>query len=56
MTYKKVILDESILDFDSWLPQEAIDALTEIVYDKADEFVNQEKNKSLPKRYFEGWK
>ena len=33
MTYKKVILDESILDLDSWLPQEAINALTEIVYD-----------------------
>ena len=33
MTYKKVILDDSILDLDSWLPQEAIDALTEIVYD-----------------------
>ncbi|MGX7232439.1 hypothetical protein ACWODG_06750 [Enterococcus italicus] len=33
MTYKKVILDDSVLDLDSWLPQEAIDALTEIVYD-----------------------
>lgn len=33
MTYNKIILDESILDLDNWLPQEAIDALTELVYD-----------------------
>ena len=33
MTYNKIVLDESILELDSWLPQEAIDALTELVYD-----------------------
>ncbi|EOT29773.1 hypothetical protein [Enterococcus durans] len=33
MTYNRIILDESVLDLDNWLPQEAIDALTELVYD-----------------------
>lgn len=28
---KKVILDESILDIDKWLPQEAIDQIVEII-------------------------
>lgn len=28
---KKVILDESILDIDKWLPQEAIDQMVEII-------------------------
>ncbi|WP_338354709.1 hypothetical protein [Enterococcus faecalis] len=33
MTYNKIILDESVLNLDTWLPQDAIDALTELVYD-----------------------
>ena len=28
---KKIILDESILDIDKWLPQEAIDQTVEII-------------------------
>ena len=28
---KKVILDESILDIDKWLPQEAIDQTVELI-------------------------
>lgn len=28
---KKIILDESILDIDKWLPQEAIDQMVEII-------------------------
>ena len=28
---KKIILDESILDIDKWLPQEAIDQIVEII-------------------------
>ena len=28
---KKVILDESILDIDAWLPQEAIDQIVELI-------------------------
>ena len=29
--YKTVVLDESILDIDSWLPQEAIDELVQAI-------------------------
>lgn len=28
---KKIILDESILDIDKWLPQEAIEQMVEII-------------------------
>ena len=28
---KKIVLDESILDIDKWLPQEAIDQMVEII-------------------------
>ena len=28
---KKIILDESILDIDKWLPQEAIDQIVELI-------------------------
>ena len=30
-TMKKIVLDESILDIDKWLPQEAIDQTVEII-------------------------
>ena len=32
MTYKNIILDESILDIDSWLPEKAIDEIVEYAY------------------------
>lgn len=28
---KKIILDDSILDIDTWLPQEAIDQMVELI-------------------------
>lgn len=31
MAYKNIILDDSILDVDSWFPQEAIDEIVEII-------------------------
>ena len=31
MTYKNIILDESILDIDSWLPEKAIDEIVEVI-------------------------
>ena len=31
MTYKNIILDDSILDVDSWFPQEAIDEIVEVI-------------------------
>lgn len=31
MAYKNIILDDSILDIDSWFPQEAIDEIVEII-------------------------
>ena len=31
MSYKNIILDDSILDIDSWLPQEALDELVEAI-------------------------
>lgn len=33
MTYKNIILDDSVLDIDSWLPQGAIDEIVEIIKD-----------------------
>lgn len=29
--YKEVVLDESILDLDSWLPQSAIDEVVKLI-------------------------
>lgn len=29
--YKEVVLDESILDLESWLPQSAIDEVIEVI-------------------------
>lgn len=31
MAYKEIILDDSILDIDSWLPQHAIDELVQAI-------------------------
>ena len=31
MTYKEIILDDSILDINAWLPQEAIDQTVELI-------------------------
>ena len=31
MAYKDIILDDSILDIDSWLPQEALDEIVEVI-------------------------
>ena len=33
MAYKSIILDESILDIDSWLPEKAIDEIVEVIGD-----------------------
>ena len=33
MTYKNIILDDSVLDIDSWFPQEAIDEIVKIIKD-----------------------
>jgi len=44
---KKVILDESILDIDKWLPQEAIDQIVEII-------LQIENNRELRNEYDTG--
>lgn len=31
MAYEEIILDESILDLDSWLPQEAVDEIVQAI-------------------------
>ena len=31
MPYRDIILDDSILDIDSWLPQEALDEVVEVI-------------------------
>ena len=31
MAYKDIILDDSVLDIDSWLPQEALDEIVEAI-------------------------
>ena len=31
MAYRDIILDDSVLDIDSWLPQEAIDGIVKII-------------------------
>lgn len=42
--YKTVVLDESILDTDSWLPQEAIDELVQAIINYETR-LEQENNK-----------
>ena len=44
---KKIILDESILDIDKWLPQEAIDQIVEII-------LQIENNRELRNEYDTG--
>ena len=41
---KKIILDESILDIDKWLPQEAIDQMVEIIL-QLEEIENKKPSK-----------
>lgn len=41
---KKIILDESILDIDKWLPQEAIDQIVEIIL-QLEEIENKKPSK-----------
>lgn len=41
---KKVILDESILDIDKWLPQEAIDQIVKIIL-QLEEIENKKPSK-----------
>lgn len=31
MAYRDIILDDSVLDIDSWFPQEAIDEIVKII-------------------------
>ena len=31
MPYRDIILDDSVLDIDSWLPQEALDEIVEVI-------------------------
>ena len=33
MAYKNIILDESVLDIDSWLPEKAIDEIVAVAGD-----------------------
>ena len=42
--YKTVVLDESILDIDSWLPQEAIDEVVQAIINYETK-LEQENNK-----------
>lgn len=42
---KKIVLDESILDIDKWLPQEAIDQMVEIIL-----HLEQIENKKLSRK------
>lgn len=42
---KEIILDESILDIDKWLPQEAIDQTVEIIL-----HLEQIENKKLSRK------
>ena len=38
MAYNEIILDESVLDVDSWLPEFAIDKLVESLIELIDEY------------------
>ena len=42
--YKTVVLDESILDIDSWLPQSAIDEVVQAIINYENK-LEQENNK-----------
>lgn len=41
---KEIVLDESILDIDTWLPQEAIDQIVEIIL-QLEEIENKKPSK-----------
>ena len=41
MTYKNIILDDSILDIDSWLPETAIDDIISILNELEDDQTEQ---------------
>lgn len=41
---KKIVLDESILDIDTWLPQEAIDQTVELIL-QLEEIENKKPSK-----------
>ena len=41
MTYKNIILDDSILDIDSWLPEKAIDEIIAVLNELEDDQTEQ---------------
>ena len=49
MEYKNIILDDSILDIDSWFPQEAIDEIVNIIKTHANTSI--ENHSQMTKRY-----
>lgn len=45
--YKEVVLDESILDLDSWLPQSAIDELVDLILQLEEQEENTQSVSSI---------
>ena len=48
MTYKDVHLDNSILDIDSWLPENAIDNIVQLIMQQEEETTMSKINITLP--------
>ena len=48
MTYKDVYLDDSILDIDSWLPENAIDNIVQLIMQQEEETTMSKSNITLP--------
>lgn len=48
MTYKDVHLDDSILDIDSWLPENAIDNIVQLIMQQEEETTMSKINITLP--------
>ena len=48
MTYKDVHLDDSILDIDSWLPENAIDNIVQLIMQQEEETTMSKSNITLP--------
>ena len=51
MAYNEIILDESVLDVDSWLPEFAIDKLVESLIEYQNSFVKIGEIKSEQESY-----
>lgn len=53
MAYRDIILDDSVLDIDSWFPQEAIDEIVKIIKEDLERQSTEPLDENVYRRAYE---